>query len=209
MRLGELPRKMSQDQNIIDENNGSIDFITNISQGNFRVSNNPAEFFTSILGSCIAVCIHDPVTGIGGMNHFLLPRPDGDMLNLDYKTILYGSFLIERMVNAAIAMGAFRSSLQAKVFGGSNMYDRGSNIGSKNADFVEHYLQTENLVIVATDLRGDQARKLRFKPATGKAWLKRLSQPDRMLLKSERDINLDKIVNKNSGKVDIFNRSVG
>ena len=158
------------------------------------------------MGSCVAVCIHDPITGIGGMNHFLLGIPQGKISDLGDRAIRYGSFLIERMVNEAISMGAFRSSMQAKVFGGANMLDNNSEIGSKNADFVEFYLQMENLEIVASDLRGVRARKLRFKPKTGEAWLKRLNQPDSTLFEREENINLENMVGENSGSVEIFDQ---
>ena len=199
-----LQRSMPEERNIRDTINHDVKLVTHIAQGDFRVTNHPGEIITSILGSCVAVCIHDPITGMGGMNHFLLARPEGDISNLGDRAIRYGSFLIERMVNAAIAMGAFRSSLQAKVFGGANMFGGESEIGSKNADFVEYYLRMEGLEIIASDLRGVQARKLRFRPKTGEVWLKRLNQPDRSLFKREQSINLEKMVSENAGKVEIF-----
>jgi len=140
-----------------------------VSQGHFYVSSSPVEILSTVLGSCVAVCMRDPVAGCGGMNHFLLPaqreRPDG----LPSASLLYGSYSIERLTNALIARGAVRQRLEVKVFGGANVLNGTTNFGHANADFVEAYLSREGLTIAARSLRGLNARRIRYYPASGRA----------------------------------------
>lgn len=174
--------------------------LTNVPQAGFRLTDDDTEVLSTVLGSCVAVCIRDPATGRGGMNHFLLPTPDTDFRDLESIAMRYGSFAIERMVNKLIAGGAERNRLEIKVFGGANMFDGTSQIGSRNADFVEEYLQTEGLGVIAANLRGNNARKVRYHPATGAAWVKRLSRHDDQPFILERQVRAE----KKSGEVELF-----
>jgi chemotaxis protein CheD len=140
-----------------------------IFQGDFYVSCRPDLYLTTVLGSCIAVCARDPLTGCGGMNHFLLP--DTVMTDDHYPSLAlrYGSYSIERLINAILSRGGRRERLEVKVFGGANTFDSQSNIGGRNVDFIEHYFARERIPIAAADLRGVYPRKLRYFPSTGRA----------------------------------------
>jgi chemotaxis protein CheD len=122
-----------------------------------------------VLGSCIAVCMRDPITGYGGMNHFLLPQSRTSENDLPDNKMRYGAYSIERLTNSLIARGASRESIEVKVFGGANILKSGSNVGHANADFVEQYLKRERLNIVSKSLRGFGARRVRYYPSTGRA----------------------------------------
>ena len=137
-----------------------------IAQADFYVTANPTEVLSTILGSCIAVCIHDPVVACGGMNHFLLPSAPQPSDGLPSIELRYGSYSIERLINAVLSRGGRRERLQVKVFGGSNVLGT-TNIGHYNADFVEAYLEKEGLPIVARDLRGSSPRRIHYFPTTG------------------------------------------
>jgi chemotaxis protein CheD len=140
-----------------------------IYQGDFYVSSRPDLYLTTVLGSCIAVCARDPLTGCGGMNHFLLP--DADLSEDHYPSLAlrYGSYSIERLINAILSRGGRRERLEVKVFGGANVNGINSNIGGRNVDFIEHYFAKERISIAAADLRGVYPRKLRYFPSTGRA----------------------------------------
>ncbi len=154
-------------------------YISNVPQAGYKITNDPDEVLSTVLGSCVAVCARDPITGEGGMNHFLLPTPtDGGYGDVESTAMRYGSFAVERMINKLIANGAERKRIEIKVFGGANMFNGTSRIGSRNADFVEEYLAEEGFRIKKSDLRGDLARKVRFHPATGEAWVKKLNRFD-------------------------------
>jgi two-component system chemotaxis response regulator CheB len=143
-----------------------------IAPAEFHVTCNAFEVLTTILGSCIAVCIRDPVIGCGGMNHFVLPtlpEPSGGMPSAELR---YGSYSIERLINAVLSRGGQRDRLEIKIFGGSNVLGT-SNVGHSNADFVEAYLAKEGLPVVAKDLRGTSPRRVHYAPSTGQVLVSR------------------------------------
>lgn len=143
-----------------------------VRQGEFEVTDRECDILTTILGSCIAVCMRDPVARCGGMNHFVLPYKAGPADSLPGLQLRYGSYSIERLVNALLARGARKDRLEIKVFGGANVTQFGCNIGGSNADFVEAYLEREGLRVVARHLRGTSPRKLRYSPLIGTVQMK-------------------------------------
>lgn len=140
----------------------------------------PGEYFVSdenlvimtVLGSCIAACLWDSRSRIGGMNHFMLP--DGDTNDVSGR---YGSYAMELLINEMLKLGARRESLQAKVFGGGQVMHNFTtmNVGERNTTFVMNYLQTERIPIVSEDVLDIYPRKVVFFPVTGKAMVKRLA----------------------------------
>ncbi len=140
----------------------------------------PAEYFASdheiamvtVLGSCVAACLRDPLLKIGGMNHFMLP--DGDVG--DGEPARYGSHAMELLINTLLKMGAQRDRLEAKVFGGGNVLKSftTNQVGSRNAAFALDYLKAERIRIVAQDLGGIHPRKVGFFPVSGRAMVKQL-----------------------------------
>src|SRR3569832_486676 len=90
--------------------------------------------FVTVLGSCVAACIRDRVSGIGGMNHFMLPY-GGDADSPVSASMRYGTYAMEILINQVLKAGAKRENLEAKVFGGGAVL-RGftaSNVGERNA----------------------------------------------------------------------------
>lgn len=139
-------------------------FIT-LTQGEFHASRDPVVLST-ILGSCVAVCLHDPDSGIGGMNHFLLP--DGGEAH-DARSERYGVNAMEQLINALLRLGARRSAMVAKAFGGANMSPRLNPIGDANACFARQFLASEGIPCLAESYGGVNARRVLFWPHSGKA----------------------------------------
>ncbi len=135
-------------------------------QGEFHISDDPAALMSTVLGSCVAVCLHDPVCNIGGMNHFLLPFGKEEGTN---RPVRYGLFAMEMLINALLKAGAKKSRLQAKLFGGAKISVELRDIGQTNAVFAREYLATEGIQCLAESLGGQNARRLMFRPATGQA----------------------------------------
>ncbi|WP_136416132.1 MULTISPECIES: chemoreceptor glutamine deamidase CheD [Oxalobacteraceae] len=132
----------------------------------------------TVLGSCVSACIRDRVTGIGGMNHFMLPDGGGDIDSPVSASMRYGTYAMEVLINDVLKAGARRENLEAKVFGGGNVL-RGFvaiNVGERNAQFVRDYLRAENIRVVAEDLNDIYPRKVYFFPRTGKVLVKKLKQ---------------------------------
>lgn len=127
----------------------------------------------TVLGSCVAACLYDARAGIGGMNHFLLP---GSRPADPGAATRYGSYAMERLINELLKLGAQRSRLQAKAFGGAAVLrTTTSDIGGVNSRFLRDYLQREGIPLVAEDLGGTVTRRVRFWPGYGKVRLERLS----------------------------------
>ncbi|WP_393999903.1 chemoreceptor glutamine deamidase CheD [Luteimonas sp. WGS1318] len=126
----------------------------------------------TVLGSCIAACVRDPLLQLGGMNHFMLP--DGNVG--DGAPARYGSYAMELLINELLKRGASRRRLEAKVFGGANVLKgfTSNPVGTRNAEFVLAYLDAEQIPVVAEDLRGIHPRKVWFFPQTGKVMVNRL-----------------------------------
>ena len=128
----------------------------------------------TVLGSCVSACIRDRLTGIGGMNHFMLPDSGGDIDSPVSASMRYGTYAMEVLITA----GARRENLEAKVFGGGNVL-RGFiaiNVGERNAQFVRQYLRAEGIPVVAEDLNDIYPRKVYFFPRSGKVLVKKLKQ---------------------------------
>jgi chemotaxis protein CheD len=140
----------------------------NIIQGEYKVSNDPEAVITTILGSCVAACIRDPIAGVGGMNHFLLPGSVEAMAGGGDAT-RYGVHLMELLINGLLKQGARRERLEAKIFGGAKTIASFSNVGAQNAEFATRFLRDERISVVGSSTGGDHGRKLEYWPVSGRA----------------------------------------
>ena len=138
--------------------------------GEHYVSTAGQEMVVTVLGSCVAACVWDPRQRIGGMNHFMLPDSGSDV-PVD-KSMRYGNFAMEELLNDVLRRGARREALEIKVFGGGNVLPSIGNatvpIGDRNAAFVRRYLREEGYRIAAEDLGGIHPRRIHFFPRLGK-----------------------------------------
>lgn len=161
----------------------------------------------TVLGSCVSACIRDRVTGIGGMNHFMLPDGGSDTDNPVSASMRYGTYAMEVLINDLLKAGARRENLEAKVFGGGNVL-RGFiaiNVGERNAQFVRDYLRAENIRMVAEDLNDIHPRKVYFFPRTGKVLVKKLKQlNNNTLVNREQDYASRLLTTPVAGDVELF-----
>jgi len=141
--------------------------------GEYFVSSDEALLVT-VLGSCVAACIRDVDSGIGGMNHFMLPDDGGK--NSAGSSARYGTYAMEVLINHLLKLGARRNRLEAKVFGGGAVMASlaSSNVGARNAEFVLDFLKTEKIPIVAKDLLDSYPRKVYYFPHSGRVLVKKL-----------------------------------
>ncbi len=136
-----------------------------IVQGEYHVTDEPNVMLTTLLGSCVSACMRDPVAGVGGMNHFLLPGGQGSG---DSDLLRYGVHAMELLVNGILSRGGRRERLVVSLFGGARMTARLSDVGSSNADFAEEFVRREGIAYSGGSLRGDRARRIQFWPASGR-----------------------------------------
>lgn len=130
---------------------------------------------STLLGSCVAVCLFDPKLRLGGMNHFLLPSSSSSSANADIDMILNGDYSMEVLVNALLAKGAQKSRLIAKAFGGGTIISAiRMDIGGRNSAFAHEWLEREGIRLVASDFNGAWSRKIVFVPNTGEAFCRRI-----------------------------------
>jgi chemotaxis protein CheD len=130
-------------------------------QGEFKVSDDPNVVLSTILGSCVAACMRDPVAGVGGMNHFLLP---GQAMARVAKQPATACILMELLINGLLKKGARRERMEAKIIGGAKTIAGFSNVGEKNAEFAQQFLTDEGIRIVGSNTGGDVGRKLEYFP---------------------------------------------
>ncbi len=128
---------------------------------------------TTVLGSCVAVCLWDQGSAVGGVNHFMLPRWDGNGL----PSPRYGNIAIPKLIEAVVAAGGRRSRLVAKVFGGGNVLGQGepparSTVGFPNADYALQPLALEEIPVVAQRLKPDHGTKIAFETGSGEVILR-------------------------------------
>lgn len=144
----------------------------------------PGEYYATttgtlivtVLGSCVSACIRDRVSGIGGMNHFLLPNDGSGQDNLLSDSARYGVYAMEILINHLLKLGARRERLEAKVFGGGNVLKgiTSINVGERNAEFVLDFLRLERIPVIAQDLLDIYPRKVYFFSETGQVLIRKI-----------------------------------
>lgn len=173
--------------------------------GDHYVTADADEMLVTILGSCVTACIRDPLIGVGGMNHFMLPESAGSGWDSASASMRYGNVAMERLINDILKRGGARERLEIKVFGGGNVMNGTTNIGHRNAEFVEEYLAAEGLPIAARHLRGNLPRRVHYFPATGKVMLLELQRSEQEeVVRSEVSYKHKIQVEPETGSVELF-----
>lgn len=138
-----------------------------VAQGDHVVTRDPNAVLATVLGSCVAACLHDADAGIGGMNHFLLPTPPEGASDDASALRRYGAFAMELLINGMITRGAQRHRLRAHLYGGANLHAGMTRIGQENAMFARRFLVDEGIALIREDLGGSSARRIEFRAASG------------------------------------------
>ncbi len=128
----------------------------------------------TLLGSCVAVCLWDPAARVGGMNHFLLPHAPQATVDDPAR---FGVHAMDLLIGEMLKVGAERSRLLAKVFGGAHVLDTvegEDSVPARNVSFVLEFLRNDGLRVTAEDLGGYLPRRVQFRTDTGQALVHRL-----------------------------------
>lgn len=134
------------------------------------------EVIVTVLGSCVAACLLDPIAMVGGMNHFMLPVKQGERDPDVFYAARYGAAAMEYLINNLLHLGAQRDRIVAKVFGGGKVMRGLSDVGGQNIDFVRGFLREEGIPLWSEDLGGTYPRKVYFFPHTGQVLVKRIER---------------------------------
>jgi chemotaxis protein CheD len=143
-----------------------------VQPGQMVLSAEPRTLST-ILGSCVAVCLWDRQTGAGGMNHYLLPSRPGNAT----PSHRFGDVAVPDLVGGLLALGVRRERVDAKVFGGARVLDAGEgadHLGIRNAEIAVELLRQEGIPVIGGDVGGRRGRRVLFDLQTGQAWVRLL-----------------------------------
>lgn len=146
---------------------GAAERRIHVVQGEYHVTGEDGVVLTTILGSCVAACLHDPVAQVGGINHFLLP--DGDAGANGSRGLQYGVHAMELLVNGILQRGGRKERMEAKLFGGARLAMNLPDIGRRNAEFASDFLRREGISHRGGSLGGGGARRIQYWPRTGRA----------------------------------------
>jgi chemotaxis receptor (MCP) glutamine deamidase CheD len=160
----------------------------------------------TLLGSCIAVCLWDPDTSVGGMNHFMLPR---GCVSQAEDSSRFGVHAMDLLIGAIMKAGGDRRRLRAKVFGGGHVLgiaEAHDSVPRQNIRFIRCFLRDEGLPLISEDVGGYEARHVYFQTNTGRAWVKRLRSPRAKveLVRTERRITAPAAPRPAYGDVTLF-----
>lgn len=165
------------------------------------------EMIVTVLGSCVSVCLRDSYSGIGGLNHFLLPHDRSNRDTPLTESARYGVYAMELLINHLLKLGAMRHRFEAKVFGGGKVIKdfTFANVGERNVEFVLAHLRKEGIPIVARDLLNIYPRKVHFFPSTGRVMLKKINSLHNSTLVEREKGYLRRVEYKPiAGEIDLF-----
>lgn len=165
-------------------------YSARLNPGEYYVTKNNEGIYTT-LGSCISACIRDRVSGVGGMNHFMLPASHGEetwkAAGLDSSN-RYGNFAMEHLINDILKNGGSRKNLEVKLFGGGRIISTMTDVGMLNIAFARDYIKTEGLHVTSDDVGEVFPRMVVYFPLTGVVRVKRLrSLHNNIIVEQEAD----------------------
>ncbi|HPX89685.1 MAG TPA: chemoreceptor glutamine deamidase CheD [Methylophilaceae bacterium] len=178
-----------------------------ISPGEYYFTDKDMVIVT-VLGSCVSACIRDNISGIGGMNHFMLPdSAAADKDSPVSESMRYGTYAMEVLINQLLRNGARRENLEAKIFGGGNVLKSFTtmNVGDRNASFVRKFLKEERIRVTGEDLLDIYPRKVYYFPKTGKVLVKKLKNMHNDTLYKREEAYASKLKTADvGGEIDLF-----
>ncbi|MFZ0497703.1 MAG: chemoreceptor glutamine deamidase CheD [Steroidobacteraceae bacterium] len=194
-------------QRFWDRENGC--WMVKILPGEYYVSRSD-EAISTVLGSCVSACVRDPLRGLGGMNHFMLPEDTAVGPNdwLDPAIGLatrYGSYAMESLINDLLKLGATRERLEIKLFGGGRILAAMTDVGGRNVDFIRNYMSLEGYRVAAEDLGGTQPRRVVYFPVSGRARLRKLRPVENRIISHHEQLYLASLGRQAAGgDVELF-----
>ena len=170
--------------------------LVTIFPGEFHATGQERVIYT-LLGSCISVVLYDPSKKVGGMNHFMLPDTiDKERFYLS-KSGKYGMYAMELLINELIKLGGVKKNFKAKVFGGGSVL--GDKVGhvakvpENNIRFAFAFLEQEKIPVIASNIGGNEARKVYFFTKESRILLKKISKSKSAPIASEESAYFNKI----------------
>lgn len=201
-----LPRALPGFENIRRYRNATGALIAKLLPGDFYVTRED-EVLDTVLGSCVSACIRNPRLKIGGMNHFMLPRPSGSgndtWESLAGRATRYGSASMEQLINRILSVGGTRADLEVKIFGGGRVLSSLSDVGNHNVTFVRDFLRQEGLQVSSEDVGDICPRHVQYFPLTGRVRVRHLNARQDVVQEEQKYLKgLDQA--PVAGEIDLF-----
>lgn len=174
----DLPRALPGFESVRRYRNATGQIIAKLLPGDFYVTTQD-EVLDTVLGSCVSACIRNPRTKVGGMNHFMLPRPSGHgndtWDSVAGRATRYGSASMEQLINRILGAGGSRVDLEVKIFGGGRVLATLTDVGNHNVAFVREFLKQEGLRVASEDVGETCPRHVQYFPLTGRVRVRHLT----------------------------------
>lgn len=174
----DLPRSLPGFESVRRYRNATGQIIAKLLPGDFYVTEGD-EVLDTVLGSCVSACIRNTRRGIGGMNHFMLPRPSGNgddtWGSVAGRATRYGSASMEQLINRILSVGGSRGDLEVKIFGGGRVLSSLTDVGNHNVLFVREFLRAEGLRVTSEDVGETCPRHVQYFPLTGRVRVRHLN----------------------------------
>jgi chemotaxis protein CheD len=203
----DLPRSLPGFEAIRRYRNSTGQIIAKLLPGDYYVTKND-EVLDTVLGSCVSACIRNPKTGIGGMNHFMLPRPSGHENDtwgsVAGRATRYGSASMEQLINRILSAGGTRADLEVKIFGGGRVLSSLIDVGNHNVLFVREFLRSEGLNVASEDVGENCPRHVQYFPKTGRVRVKHLNSRHTDIASHEQQYLSGLEKTPVAGEIDLF-----
>ncbi len=202
-----LTRTLAGFEGIRRYRNSGGQMVAKLLPGDYYVTRED-EVLDTVLGSCVSACIRNPRLKIGGMNHFMLPRPSGagndTWENLAGRATRYGSASMEHLINRILKAGGVRADLEVKIFGGGRVLSTLTDVGDHNVRFVREFLKHEGLTVTSEDVGDTCPRHVQYFPMTGRVRVRHLAaRRDEIVSKEQQYLKgLEKA--PVAGEIDLF-----
>ena len=137
------------------------------------IATSDPSVISTVLGSCVSVCLLDPVTKSGGANHFLLPH----LTRGDGASGRFGRTAMETLFTRMLSLGCQKRNLTARMFGGASLFEGSRDrisIGQQNVQVATRFLEDEGIPILVREVGGARGRKLVFHTETGDIFVRTL-----------------------------------
>ncbi|MDA8210931.1 MAG: chemotaxis protein CheD [Clostridia bacterium] len=156
-----------------------MEHVVKVGMCDLKTAKPPQRLLTSGLGSCVGICLYDPVTKTGGMAHIMLP--DSAQARGNTNPAKFADTAIPLLIEEMLALGAVKSRLVAKIAGGAQMFDFATNsevmrVGDRNSKAVAAKLKQEGIPILVNDTGGNFGRTIEFDTVDGKLYIRTLDK---------------------------------
>lgn len=157
--------------------------VISVGMADFKTARSPDILLTAGLGSCIGICIHDPLLKIGGLAHIMLPTASGSLGGNPAK---YADTGLALLIKEILSMGAESSRLKAKIAGGAQMFAFPGKppvlkIGERNAEAVEQELKKNRIPLLCADVGGSFGRTIHFDVGSGELRVRTINHGEKVI----------------------------